>query len=392
MTKQLFKLTATAACMLILLSAIGAAAQNSGEDLEGRIHFIIAIEGEGTIRRASWDDPLASEPLILGDIVGQRDIISVSSGSSVVILCADGTIQSIGVVSTDTRERESVDCGVETSFDPESLLPLRSANPFREVIFTPTGRIASGRPEFDWEPTEGAFSYQIDIQKNSATVLRISNILEDRATYPNELPTLAPGTYDIIVYAYDIDLLAINQIEAVFEIVDDNVLASIENNVETYDLQLAVPRVREYLLAIEYADQGLIFDAVLTMESMLGVDFRNEGYAARSELSATSRLQDSPRPYLYLGYWYYMLQYNHESRQAYRAAVGLAQAADNGESMALAYDALGLVSNENPSEIYCTYGNALLYYNRISDMSNVQRIQEQMDSITTNLGFEPSCP
>lgn len=355
------------------------------------VHMVVEIDGTAQIRRSSWSAPDAIDNLAVGDLVSNDDRIIPVGLATVLILCSD----QITIVTI--REFESSPTCGGLPGDPISVMvphPRLSAStvvprgPGETMIVTPRSVILSATPTIRWTLAEGAASYAVSIIRNadSATLWLIDRITGSTLPYPADRPPLTPGVYSIFVEPRNDQNRPLNDgMAQLITLADPASIALSTNGVQPP--ALVSDDVRSYLIALDYARNLYFSDAIMTLESALGIDLNSDNYAPiRAQM-----LVNSPQALLDLGGWYSQLGLAEFAKEAYQMALDIAQINAYQNNAALAQYGLAQFESTGEKQL-CYYQSSREFFIRVGlTQSIVEQLFKDIIGIETPVASRASC-
>jgi len=379
-TTALIMLFLVVLCMTSSLSA-------QVEEVDFNINIVISMTGSAAIHRAEWGDPLVYEVLAVGDLVGNADVIDPAPGAEIRIQCSSGEVVVIAM-----QPAAPTLCAPLTMPDFSSL--LRSAPSEAVQILYPAGRIANTRPKIRWQGIEEADRYNVRITRSNDIIVNLRAVEGEEADYPSDSDALVQGDYSIVIEPLEEDGDPITGKRSVtaMTLVSEGFFENINAVWKGRDFSLAQEGVDLYVRALLFADEGLYWDAITTMQEILDID-PLMGRMLTEVLPDSGTLRGSATPYLQLASWYLAIDLSEYATPIFEAALIIAQAYGQRENEATAIAALGeLRPMSSRVEQYCALQRASDFFTLVlEDNALAQRVRDQMAFLVNSLGAPPEC-
>ncbi len=294
-----------------------------------QVNLLVVTEGTIRLKREGWNDYV---PVAFGAVVRPRDLVEVDG--SALLLCADLSLKPITI--SQVRQPCPVEGGwLEYNGGRFDSGQRGSASEVPYILYPRNTLVMDPRPLLRWRDT-GADSYTVSIVSGGEQVWSQSGVGGGEIQYPDDAPTLRPGS-DYLLVVQDDDGNSSQEDPARglgFQVVGEAKRAAI---VERRDEILALDGLdepaRRLALAVYYAGldleggRGPWGDAWLLLESV-------------------ARAQDTPAVRLLLGDMSAATKLPDEAKTAYQAALQGAEALGDLESQAAAHAGLWRVTGD----------------------------------------------
>jgi hypothetical protein len=328
--KKVFFLTVVCALFTLIPAA------TAQDDPGFSINVVVAMTGPARIHRVEWVDINAYEVLALGDFVGNADIIEPEFGVRILVQCADGQI--VEIVNDAASPSE---CDPLPTLNLASALARGAETEHVQLIY-PLGTIAADRPQIRWRGIDGVTRYTVWIMQGDTGVWEEPYRVEStQFDYPEDEDALSPGSYVIRVEPLRSNNRPLENREAnASVIIDLDRFNLIDIAVSTRDFLDTQAGMRDYVRALMLANAGYYWDAITTLQRVLGVDAESGAMFADALPDDPLLLPGSPAPYLRLGEWYAEMRLIDFAAVAYDTALRLARLHNQRENEAAAILAL----------------------------------------------------
>ena len=331
------------------------------EQIDPGLNLLIVVEGKVRLKRDDWP---AYHPTAFGAALGRGDQLYPEQGAKALVLCDGLTIWTVP---------PGVPSGLTNGCPPVPAPPLvrgisligstrGGSDPFIPYIISPRmTRILSDRPTLQWNAVRGVSSYTVQVRGED--LQWETEVDEDRIVYPGEPPLELGGTYLLIVTADNGSSSGDEGAVGLgFTLLTEEEAAPVHAAVEQLKAFGLPSEAEAFALAQLYAGQGLIAEAIETLEAL-----------------ATTGNQETA-VYRVLGDLYQRIGLNPMGEKYYLKAIELASAEGDVEGLAAAQAGLGeiYVELENVSEAINWLEQALDSYRTLEDTQNIEKLMARI--------------
>lgn len=333
--------------------------------VDSGFNLLVVVKGEVQLKRGEWKDYHSTA---FGAVLHRGDLLRPASSAEVVVLCDNLTTWNVpaGIPSGLTNGCPQPPEPVLMSGN--SLLPnTRGGNdPLIPYIISPRAtKLLSETPTLRWNPSPGSTRYSVQIK--GEVLIWESDVSATQTIYPGK-PPLEPGrTYLLIVEAdngkssQDEDIPGLG-----FSLLNESDAQEVQDDAEHF-AELNLPdKAKAYALAQLYAGDGLMAEAIETLEALVGAD---------SQTAAVYRA---------LGDFYLKIGLSLLAGPHYRRAIELAEVAGDVEGSAEAQAGLGTVyeTQGNKDEATRWLDQARAGFEVLGDMKRVSEIEKQLNDLS----------
>lgn len=362
-------------------SSAGARAAQAAAEPDG---VLVTVRGQASVKRRAWKD---YAPATEGAPLNRGDLLRVSNGSEVIVLCADGSRKPIpsgdsGVPCSGGRaERPGILTTIFiTIFKNISLVgPTRSAKPVDVPLIVSPRRtkLLGGSPILRWTPPAGASSqltYKVSVRSGGKEVWSGEVTRRTELTYPGtgEQALKAGETYRLVVTIKgcipaapgDCNSDKEDEPGRTFTLLRPEEVQRIKGAVAALRALNLEEELTQLLTAKYYVSEGLLAEAIPMMEEL----------SLKSPLPAVEQA---------LGDAYLTTGLVRPAERHYLNALCLARGARDVEGQAVAQSALGVVYTNigNSGEALSRLQHAKELYTRLGDEAAVEAIRKQEEAI-----------
>ena len=361
-------------------------------------NIVYEMNGEAKIHRANWDTTAPSQPLSVADEVGNNDLVVPVNGTTITILCADGSVVPVTeMMSTPPCSPIPGDgTGASLSDGLISAALINRGGADEAVLITPNGKMLSNKPAFYWLSVKNAAQYKVTISRNGALVWKKDHVVPatSRAMdYPKDEAPLAAGDYTVKIEALNSTgrPLSLDTPVTQMSIVPDAVSKAVLDSVKPPKAKSVNESMVAYRRARVFANNEFYADAIKTLEDALKINIPDNKNLDHKTDKANS-LRAGALPYILLGNWYNKIHLYDYAGLAYRNALSVAQQFDQPENAAWA-NVQSAVLLTDLRQKYCGFAHASNFFSRVLDSSSLlKQVKQQMADAVTALGYEPTCP
>jgi hypothetical protein len=283
---------------------------------------IMTVSGSVQLRREAWSEFRPANP---GTALYGPDLLEPGRGSRILVICPNG---SRWIVPAGTISAVNNGCpGTPRALKPQfGIGDLRGgSDPAIPYVIAPRlDTVLSPTPPLRWNPVEGAETYRVSLQTRRGALWEIETD-QTAIPYPNDQPTLAPGTlYTLVVETESGAISTDDPTELRFNLLTGDRAEAAQTDIAAVEA-MDLPDMVATLILVEdvYPRYELTGTAIEALEGLV---------AAGCETAKVRRLLGD----LYLKSGLRLL-----AEQNYEAALALALATDNLEEQVLAQYGLG---------------------------------------------------
>jgi len=301
----------------------------TNEDSASGLNLLVVVEGNVQLKRENWKEYI---PVGFGTMLYPTDLLKVEGSTSV--LCADLSVRSLDPLG-------NLPCPTDGGwleyhgfrFDSQQR-SISQEVPY--ILYPRNTLVLDERPLLQWHDT-GASSYTVLIEKDGQVVWSQEGVVSDTLRYPDDAPSLTPGSDYLLVVRDNITGRMSTEDPAKglgFQLLDDtNRQAIAQRHTEILGLASLDVSAKKMALAVYYL--GLKVDGI---RGLWGEAWRL--------LEDVAKTRDAPAVYLRLGDALAAMKLPNEAEAVYQTALQNAKTMGDKETQAAAYVGLWRITGD----------------------------------------------